>query len=140
MRKPRHETKKALRDAIAASGMNQTQWCIANGVSPSAVSDCLRGAGMSSTRENTIRDVLGMEEIVVEYAVVSYEPDHQTVVVKEHPKTTPYKSRQIRVTKAEADAIDRFVSSAGYKSFSEFLRTQFADENGSVESYFSRSA
>lgn len=136
MRKPRAETKRALRDAIVGSGTRQNQWCVLHGVSPSAVSDCLRGAAMSSSRENIIRDALGLPEIVTEHVMVVYEPDRQEVVVKDLPRSREYKTRQFRATPEEAEAIDGYMKKMGYRSFSDFIRKYFGDDEGSVVWYF----
>jgi hypothetical protein len=115
---PLEETRDALSTYICAEGTTPYAWAKHHGISTGTVYDVLRCRLVSDKRLNTIRPVLGLDLITRQR--VTIDPDRQKVVNRQGP--TKYKSRQVRLSETEAEAVDDWLFSRGWDSFSEWFR------------------
>lgn len=114
------ETRKRLQASIDHSGLSRYRWSITTNVSTGTVYDVLNNRSVSIKRLNTIRPLLDLPEI--ELQTVKIDPARQKVVNRQGP--APYVTRQVRLSKKDAELVDGYIRERGYRSFSEWFHAE----------------
>lgn len=117
------ETRRALLHALSRRNITPYRLARDAGISTGTVYDILNQRAVSERRLNTLRPVLGLP--VIRHEVISIDPTKQKIVTRQGP--TPYVSRQVRLSPADAAALDRYIAASGCNSFSQWFHRHFMD-------------
>lgn len=122
MRQPTSETRRALRQAIAASP-SQNAWANAHDISPATVSNVRRGRSCSVATENRIRHALGLPALSAE--LVEVDETRRVIARPGYGKPRPPRV-DITLTPEQLARLRELADSAGC-SIPELVRRSMLD-------------